>query len=158
MAAETDPGRIPTAFRDQFTNSLREIEQPELTGQFDGGGNEAGSCSPGIGIDIDGGARLEDPSTWTLLDQGDALDNPMVPAPRTPQVGQYLGGSGYVLFDNTSTENGTGVEGKGTVGINVYLREERPADPVEGNTAPNSVDGQAQFPDLATGWESDGTP
>lgn len=73
--------------------------------QLNGGCNVPASNSPGIGI-----ANAGDVSTinldqslpnWTLLDQdGD---------PRTPQVGQYIGGSGL----------GAGVAGKGTVGITV---------------------------------------
>ena len=163
MAAETNPGRKPTAFVDTRglgARALRGLELDAGLAQFTGGCNEAGSNSPGIGIDVDGGARLEDPTTWTLQDQGDALDNPMVAADREPQVGQYLGGGGYEIRDGDDADTfvSTGVPGKGTVAIQVFNREERPADPVEGNVAPNANIGGAEFPTLGIGWRSDGTP
>lgn len=118
---------------------------------FAGGCNEAAACSPGIGIGIDQGAVVV--NDWTLLDQTEPAG-----AARTPQVGAYIGNDGF-----TSRASGDGVEsggsaGKGTVGINVYDRPDRPADNSQGVTAPTSVDGQAELNVLATGWESDGTP
>lgn len=122
----------PTFFRDGAAALSRGTETGK-SDEFNTGCNKAGSCAPGIGINIDGGVLGEDAEKWTLLDQDGAA--------RTPQVGQHIGGSGL----------GDGVEGKGTVGIDVGTIEATN----DGNV---TVDGQAQLTDLATGWTSDGTP
>lgn len=122
----------PTFFRDGASAFTRSVETGK-TNEFNTGGNKAGSCAPGIGINIDGGVLGEDAEKWTLLDQDGAA--------RAPQVGQHIGGSGL----------GEGVEGKGTVGIDVGTIEAN-------NNGDVTVDGQAQLTALATGWTSDGTP
>ncbi len=49
------------------------------------GGNRAGSCAPGIGINT-GDVDSKD-TDWTLLDQDEA--------PRNPQFTQHIGGNGF---------------------------------------------------------------
>jgi hypothetical protein len=92
-----------------------------------GGCNPAGSCAPGVGIGNGGGIQTvnlgESLPSWTLLDQdGDA---------RTPQVSQYIGGSGL----------GDGVAGKGTAAITLY-----------DDDVPQALTGAATLAALAAGW------
>ena len=129
-----DTSKEPTAFYDATAAFLR-VTNDGIDGlTLAGGCNEAGACAPGIGINSAGGELQSRNDEWTLLDQdGDT---------RVPQVSQAIGGIAI----------GDGIDGKGTVGINVYTRTDYddPAAP--------TVDGQAQLVDLATGWASDGTP
>lgn len=122
----------PTAFRDEVTLPIRGAEILSIV-QFLNGANFPGSNSPGIGIATAGDLATQnlaesDPQ-WTLLDQDED--------PRTPQVGQHIGGNGL----------GAGVEGKGTMGI---------ATGVNVAAASGAFIAPLQNPhliDLATGWE-----
>ena len=121
----------PTYFVDDTAVSARSAEVPGAN--FADGCNAAGSCSEGIGIGTDV-TGLDEAEQWTLLDQdGD---------PRTPQVGQYIGGTG---LSGTYPSSG-GTDGKGTVGIDV-------ADTAAlDGTGTVSSAGEATLADLAAGW------
>ena len=112
-----------------------------VSGQLNGGCNAPGSNSPGIGIATAGNLATQNLTEslpqWTLLDQdGDA---------RTPQVGQYIGGSGL----------GDGTTGKGTVAIIVSIPSLAPN--FQGKGYLNASD-QATLADLAIGWTAVAAP
>ena len=98
------------------------------------GCNRAGSNAPGIGMNPSptpaasaGGINAEQ---FTLLDQdGDA---------RNPQDSQQIGGAG--LVDIAGYPSSGGVEGKGTVPINIL------------DTATPDVNNTCVLADLAVGW------
>jgi hypothetical protein len=119
----------PTSFIDATSVAARELEVPLAS--FDNGMNLGGSNAPGIGIATAGEIQTqnldESLPQWTLLDQ-DA-------DPRTPQNSQHIGGSGL----------GLGVEGKGTVAIDVN------ANDASGN-GEATITGVATLADLAVGW------
>jgi len=79
----------PTTFVDATARTTREAEQ--TVADWDNGMN-MGSCSPGVGINIGGGAlpAIDAPGqagySWTLLDQDEVA--------RTPQDSQSIGGIG----------------------------------------------------------------
>lgn len=131
----------PTYFVD-LTNALtpRTAEVPAWNSGT--GMDWSGSCSPGIGINIDGGAVVGEPQQFTLNDQDGAA--------RQPQVGQNIGGLAFVNRSSVSWPGSGGVEGKGTVGIG------------SGTTAADGAItpvGDAWLDALATGWtQGDPTP
>ena len=113
---------------------LRQIETGLDAAQFTTGANAPASCSPGIGINEGEGALADPNNDWTLLDQDEDA--------RTPQVGQYIGGSGQ----------NDGTAGKGTEGINVSTNDG------SGNGAVTPVD-PAWLESLSAGWTAgDPTP
>ena len=141
---------LPTMFVDdnaQAALATRVPDAVEGTGMTAGGSN-----SPGIGISTettdlqdslfeatDGSGNLTTGS-WTELDQNED--------PRTPQIGQHIGGSG---ISSPSESDGT----EGTL----------PDAPVRFGANPDNVDGQpdnddvitagqgATLSSLSTGWE-----
>ena len=114
-----------TYFTDLTTVIAREAEV--AAADFDNGMNQGGSCAPGIGINIGGGAVVGTPEQFTLLDQdGDA---------RVPQVTQHIGGNGL----------NAGVAGKGTEPIEIGVNDLAG----DGGVA---VEGNAVLVDLAGGW------
>ena len=90
----------PTYYQDATLKAATEARVP--TADLDGGGNMAGSCAAGLGINIAGGA-LPDPSdgNWTLLDQAGAA--------RTPQTSQHIGqdATAVNVTDNVAEFNDT---------------------------------------------------
>ena len=61
------------------------------TADMDDGGNKAGSCAPGIGINVDGGSLApERAEAWTVLDQEGAARDPQDSA----HIGEGAGGLG----------------------------------------------------------------
>ena len=113
-------GEAPTA-----TYVAREAEVPNAN--WATGGDVAGLCAPGIGINIGGGAISGGPQQFTLKDQDDAV--------RVPQVSGPIGGNGL----------GAGVAGKATTPIDVIVN-----DP-SGNGDFTSA-GTANLQTLAAGW------
>ncbi len=101
--AEIAAPNLPLYGQDLATVGVRNGEYPDTPftdpagdGSYDDpylGGNRAGSCAPGIGINTgDSDPKLID---WTLLDQDEA--------PRNPQFTQHIGGNG--LGDGSETGN-----------------------------------------------------
>ena len=138
----------PTLFVDGTAVTARALENTGAS--FDTGGNIAGSNSPGIGINLGGGA-LPDKDTditgwnWTLTDQDEDA--------RTPQVGQVIGGAGFVdrATPDPDWPSSGGAEGKGTAGINLGVNP----DNVEGepvNDTAITVGATVQVVSLAAGW------
>lgn len=124
----------PSIFIDTASRTTRSGEVPNAS--FNNGMNAGGSCAPGIGIATDNAGLDESLPNWTLLDQdGD---------PRTPQVGQPIGGEALSDFANDYPLSG-GVEGKGTLPIQVVTNSVAG----DGNV---TVDGNATLADLAVGW------
>ncbi len=119
-----------TNFIDPAAVVARSAEVPLAS--FDNGMNLGASNAPGVGIATDGGVQTQDldqSGQWTLLDQdGDA---------RTPQNSQHIGGSGL----------GDGVEGKGTVQVDVST----PDNSGDGTAV---IDGAATLADISVGWTS----
>ena len=127
----------PTFFLDPAAVSARDAEYtgtPCTDAPGDGtyadpylGGNRAGSCAPGIGINVspteaasDGAVTADE---WTVEDQHEVA--------RTPQDGAHIGNTGL----------GDGTAGVGTVPINI-------ADRVNGTDNNNTC----TLTVLATGW------
>lgn len=82
----------PTFLQDDAAVTARALEV--VGASFDNGCNLAGSCAPGIGINMLKGAVVGTPEQFTLLDQnGDARD---------PQTSQAIGGLPYV--DRTAVD------------------------------------------------------
>ena len=105
----------PTRFIDDSDLASRKIDVPNA--DFDGGGNQAGACAPGVGINADDTAPIAvvgTPEQFTLEDQDEAA--------RTPQVSQHIGGTGFVLFSGTYPSSG-GNSGKGTEGIGAVTND-----------------------------------
>jgi hypothetical protein len=73
----------PTLFRDDPSIALRVVEVPDAS--FANGMNNSASCCSGIGINMAGGEVVGSYEQFTLDDQ---FENP-----RTPQIGQYPGGT-----------------------------------------------------------------
>lgn len=113
--------------------TLRKQQVPAA--DFDGGGNLPASCSPGIGINIDGGSVVGEAQQFTLLDQDGAA--------RTPQVGQILGTFGNVGAGEYPSSGGQ--EGKGVKPIEAGL----PSDEGDGTV---TLLGDATLASLAAGW------
>ena len=94
----------PTFFEDESAVTARALE---VTGaNWKNGVNYAGSCAPGIGINMGEGAVVGAPEQFTLLDQDGAV--------REPQVGQSIGGVPFVDRSSVAHPSSGGVEGKGT--------------------------------------------
>jgi hypothetical protein len=83
----------PTFFQDSPAAIARGAEVPAAN--FDNGMNLGGSCAPGVGINMNGGAVVGTPEQFTLLDQGNLADG-FTPGARTPQIGQSIGGLPFV--------------------------------------------------------------
>ena len=130
----------PTFFEIDPTTVARAAEVPNAN--FNNGCNAASSCSPGIGINMNGGAVVGSDEQFTLLDQDED--------PRTPQVGQYVGGAGFVNRAVNDWPSSGGLPGKGTAPI-------RDCTPGNGDGVVTIV-GDATLADLAVGWVSDPPP
>ena len=102
-----------TYYQDPTATTAREAEV--TAADFSGGMNKGGSNAPGVGINIAGGALpaagTPGDDQWTLLDQHEAV--------RVPQDGQELGGAGFVDRSSVAWISSGGVEGAGSVPINV---------------------------------------
>ena len=77
-------GSNPTYFIDDTAVTARELEVTAAS--FVNGCNLAGSCAPGIGINMNEGAVVGLPNQFTLLDQREVA--------REAQISQHIGGSG----------------------------------------------------------------
>jgi hypothetical protein len=129
-------------FRNTTAQGIRAAEVPDAS--FANGMNNS-TCMPGIGV------ATENPDVetdkWTLLDQFEA--------PRIPQVGQLLGGTG--VTPEVDYPSSGGVEGNGSdqaqflVGGGNPTNAEVEADPDLAGTI--TVLGTANLQSLATGWE-----
>ena len=113
----------------------REIEVPGAI--WNNGMAVGASNSPGIGINIGGGAVTGDPAQFTLLDQGGVA--------RVPQVGQNIGGTAWVYRAVTDWPSSGGNAGKGTVEIETGL-------PSANGDGGLFVTGTANLQTLAAGW------
>ena len=144
----------PTLFVEDASVTARALELTAAS--FDTGMIMGGSNSPGIGINEDGGA-LPDSATditgwnWTLTDQDEDA--------RTPQVGQLLGGTGFVdrATPDPDWPSSGGLAGKGTTGIAAGANP----DNVEGapdNDAAITIGKDMWLEALAAGWIEDPTP
>jgi hypothetical protein len=122
-----------TAFADTTATTgaiaLREADVPDAS--FTDGVNWGGSCSPGLGINIDGGAVEGSNEQFTLLDQFEAV--------RVPQDASYIGNSGL----------GDGLEGVGLVPITTATI---PDGPDESGDITATITGDANLQTLAAGW------
>jgi hypothetical protein len=137
----------PTIFIDNTARDARELET--VGASFVNGANNAGSCAPGIGINMNEGAVDGRPSQFTLLDQfGNARDS---------QISQHIGGAPYVDRSSVPWPGSGGVPGTepdGTVeyGVNPTNAAKAAADPsIDGTIA---VTNTASLVVLATGWEA----
>jgi hypothetical protein len=116
----------PTYYIDDATVTTRESEVPNA--DFDGGGNLAGSCAPGIGIGVGTANVVGTSDQFTLLNQAGAA--------RVPQNSQHIGGNGL----------GAGVAGT------------LPNDAVRSGTVSTTGDGTITSPEdvalqtLTAGW------
>jgi len=101
----------PTFYIEDATVTIREAEVPNAS--FDNGMNLAGSCAPGIGINVGGGAVAGDPAQFTLLDQHGGT--------RIPQTSQHIGGNGLGAGVPGTSPDGTirsglvSADGDGTI-------------------------------------------
>ena len=92
---------LPTVLVDDAAVTARALE---TTGaNFDNGCNLAGSCAPGIGINMLKGAVVGTPEQFTLLDQYEAA--------RDPQTSQAIGGLPYVDRSTVPWPGSGGVAG-----------------------------------------------
>lgn len=82
---------LPTYGLNATTVAARNPEY-NISGQFAGGANEAGSCAPGIGINT--GNKEPKLDDWTVLDQAGAA--------RTPQDTQHIGGNALGAGDQST--------------------------------------------------------
>jgi hypothetical protein len=124
----------PTYFNDDAAIALRVVEVPLAS--FVNGMNLGGSCAPGIGINIDGGAVVGTPEQFTLLDQRELA--------RTTQRSQSIGGFPYVPAVDYPSSGGQ--EGYLPDSV-IYV-----ADPsVNGDGSAANI-GNASLDDLAIGW------
>lgn len=101
---------LPTAFIDQDAQTIRAAEVPNA--DFINGGNWAGSCAVGVGINFSDGAAIPvigSPEQFTLLDQNEAA--------RAPQLGQHIGGDGLGAgnSDTYAIAHGTNGPGDGSL-------------------------------------------
>lgn len=133
----------PTFFTDESARTSRELEN--TIASFVNGMNEGGSCAPGIGINMAGGAVVGSPEQFTLLDQdGDV---------REPQVGQSLGGVPFVDRSSVPYDSSGGVEGKGTDPIRTgTLATQAAKDSAPALDGVVTVTGNANLETLANGW------
>lgn len=132
----------PTYFNDDAAISARTPEVPFAS--FVNGCNLAGSCAPGIGINIDGGATVGTPEQFTLLDQREL--------PRTTQRSQSIGGYPYVAaIDYPSSGGQEGYLPESVIYVaQLPTQDAKDADPALDGTAVNL--GNASLVDLAIGW------
>lgn len=110
---------------------------------FVGGMNLGAANAPGIGIGIGTLELVGEPQQFTLLDQDAAA--------RTPQVGDVIGGAGFVDRSGGDWSSSGGTAGKGD-------------EPVETGAVSASGDGTVTgvepvwLQSLAAGWIADPTP
>ena len=138
-------------FVDDPAVTFREAEETNPDTLWNSGMFGGASNSPGIGISTENPGLDESLPNWTLLDQfGNA---------RNAQIGQCIGGSGFVNRATTNWPSSGGTEGTApdsTIRLmppaNLPTYAEKLADP--------NVDGQLTLPAngadllvLATGWE-----
>ena len=128
----------PTSFIDTVAVAARQPNVPLAS--FSNGGNLAGSCAHGIGINMNEGAVVGTPEQFTLLDQfGDA---------RAAQISQHIGGSGL----------GAGSEGTAPDAVIRFGTNKTNAEKQAGQDAGESVDGEitpignSTLNTLALGW------
>lgn len=159
---------VPTKFENTTARGLRVTETGKSTAQFSNACNPAASNSPGIGItvpqtDLPAPTDHGEGWNWTLLTQGFINPNnsptPVAPAARTPQVGQVIGGNGYVDRSPATTYPGSGgVSGNGAApnAQTQFIVGVTNPDNVDGQPDPDypapTVDGSAQLATLAAGW------
>ena len=126
-----------TSFRDYLAVAARVAELGVEADQFDSGCNPCGSCSPGIGINADGGEITGDAQQFTLLDQEGAG--------RAPQNSQPIGGFGHIDRSSGWDVSSGGVEGAGTRSIAV-------TDLALGDSTSSNYMGKATLSSLTAGW------
>ena len=125
----------PTAFISTSDLVARATEVPNAS--WSDGCNVSGSNANGIGINIGGGALGGGAQQFTLLDQNGA--------PRTPQLTQHIGGTGFTDQQNVYPLSGgnEGFNGASEVGV--------VQNDAEGKGAV-TVLGAASLATLAAGW------
>lgn len=119
----------PSFFVDPSVVATRTGEVPNA--DWAGGVNAVGSCAEGIGTAEGIPNASGEPQQFTLLDQDED--------PRTPQISQYIGGTG---LSGVYPSSG-GVEGKGTIPLRFGTSD------ALGVVTPT---GNATLAVLATGW------
>lgn len=133
----------PTVYVDGTARTARALENTGAA--FANGMNAAASCSPGIGINIAGGAVDGRPSQFTLEDQDEDV--------RVPQDSQQIGGLAYVDRDTVPWPSSGGIPGKGVQPILTGTNQTnaaKEADPdVDGLLV---VTGDANLQTLSAGW------
>lgn len=133
-----------TTFFDVAARSLREAELPDAN--FTNGGNMAGSCAVGIGINMLEGEVVGTPEQFTLLDVNDL--------PRNAQRSQSIGGYPYVPSEDYPSSGGQ----EGTLPDAVIGFGDSPTQPAK--DANPELDGTiiiteaSSLIDLAVGWEA----
>jgi hypothetical protein len=138
----------PTFFIDDAATAARGAEVPGAT--FNSGCYGGASNSPGIGINVDGGAIVDEPQQFTVLDQfGNA---------RQAQIGQCIGGSGFVDRVTQSGSDAWPLSGgdEGTAPDST-IRVVADSSAESGGVITLPAEG-AWLTDAATGWVEDPTP
>ena len=128
----------PTVYLSETAGTARASEVSEDS--FTNGCNLAGSNACGIGIGVEGGAVVNQPQQFTLIDQkGDA---------RTPQASQHIGGVGYTGTEAYPSSGGD----EGFNGSTPIAAVEPAADGKGGET----VLGAAELASATEGWVVEG--
>lgn len=123
----------PTYFIDDVAQAARAAEV--TAADFDGGCNLAGSCAPGVGINMLGGAVVGTPEQFTLEDQHENA--------RVGQISQHIGGLGYSDVGTSSGDAFTAPES--------VVRTGTVSTTGDGQITPT---GNANLNSLAAGWET----
>ena len=148
-----------TGFRNTTATTARATETSKTAAQFLAGCGSAASNSPGIGITetspVTALSAVSDAWTYspgwnqTLLDQKGVA--------RTPQVGQVIGGLGWIDRSTVAWPSSGGVEGNGAAQAQFIVML---TNPVNVNGAPDPAypapteSGAARLTTLAAGWTS----
>jgi len=135
----------PTFMMDESAQTARALEN--TIADFDNGCNLAGSCAPGVGINMNEGAVVGTREQFTLLDQfGNA---------RAAQISQHIGGTPYVDRGSVDWPSSGGDEG--TLPADVIRFGDNPANAAKEAAEPSidgtiGVIGNSTLNDIAVGW------
>ena len=136
----------PNSFKDDAANVALEARVPTYA-PFAGTGMAFGSCQPGIGIATDNPLLEESLPSWTLLDQGEMLED-FVPRVRVNQRSQCIGGPGISAAGTSEGQEGSLPAAVASLFLNPVNIEGQP-DPAGVPT----VQGGAALTTLDLGWE-----
>ena len=145
------PNPDVTAFVDDPAVTFRQNEETNAAADWAGGMNVGASNSPGIGINQGGGAVVGTPEQFTLLDQGRPVESggSQTPVAREAQIGQCIGGPGFVDRSSEDWPSSGGLEG--ALPENVIRFGAQDAAYPDGS-GQITFDGNSTLSVLATGW------